>query len=181
ELNSTIDAHVASGAAVTASSAAQIEATDDGTIRVLTGGAAAGTGFGAGAAALSKNDITDVTEAYVADATVSAPTIEITAANSQSIQALSLGGAGAEDAALGGSVSLNNISSRADAHAEAGSHLTAATSLLVQATDSPTIDAIAGAGSGAGDFSVAASVGTNTIRDTVTAYIDSSAASAPTI
>ncbi|HEY1378701.1 MAG TPA: hypothetical protein VGF55_18020, partial [Gemmataceae bacterium] len=182
-LGNQLDARVSGGADLTATTLARVRAKDDGTITAITGEAAITTGFGSIGGAVSKNVIGDTLTAEVTGplTAVSGPAVEVTAADGQTITTLSLGGAGANTAALGGSVSLNTIGSRVDAHAAAGASLTAGTTLLVQATDAPAIHALAGAGSGAGSFSVAGSFGTNTVADMVTASVQGATASAPGI
>jgi hypothetical protein len=180
DLSNDIDAHISGGATVSGNVLLRVQALDGGTITAITGEAAVTSGFLSIGGALSKNLIGDTVQAYVQSATANAPTIDVTTSNDQTITSISLGGSGAETASLGGSVSLNTITNRVDAHAATGSSLSAGL-LLVQATDSPVIHAIAGAGAGAGAFSVAGSVGTNTVADTVTASIQSSGVSAPSI
>ncbi len=126
ETATTVDAHISGGATV-GLPAVQIEvrASDDATIIAISGGAAGSTTAAVGAA-FSKNLIGDTVTASVdgAGTTVTAPSVEIVADLEAQIIAIAVGGAGAETFALGGSLTLNEITSSITAAVTTGADVT---------------------------------------------------------
>ena len=128
------------------------------------------------AAALATNTIGDTAGAYFdASNVASAGNVSLNAADSSGkIFSITVGGAGAQQFALGGAVSLNQINNTNDAHISGGSQLKAAGSVTLTSNDSPTIEALAGGLAGSGSAAIGASLATNNIDDTTQSYIDGS-------
>ena len=184
EIANTIDAHVSDGSTITATAgAARVVASDDTLILAVSGAGAGSSGFGAVGAAFSMNDIAGNISASVAGSTIDASTIEIDARTNADIAAISIGGAGAENFALGGSVSLNEIANTVAAHVSDGSTLIAtAGTARVSASDDTLIVAISGAGAGTSGFAaIGAASSRNDIGGTTTAFVDASTVTAGTV
>src|SRR5208337_3392669 len=189
------EAYIAGGSHVTAPGEIDVAGTDMSVIAVLAGNVGFSGGVAA-AAAVATNDVANTVKGYIdastvkstgaavnVSATTAAPTGLPTGLNAQ-IDALAIGGAGAGTAALAGSASLNWIVDSIDAHISGGSTVSG-TSVSVTASDSSTINAIAGAIAGAGSVGVGASIAYNYIgsdpnntnssnTNDVQAHIDSS-------
>src|SRR5207247_941752 len=101
KIANTLDTHVAAGANVLAAGTVRVTATDDATIDSLAGGVAVAGGAAIGAA-LATNDIDDTVQAYIdaSAVTSSAGSVELLAASTAAIEALTVGGAGADTFAL---------------------------------------------------------------------------------
>ncbi len=181
-ITNTVDAHIASGlvgtvvtpSTVTASGKLSVLATDTASIATLAGniGASLGGSF-AGAAAVAVNDIQDTDTATIDDSTASSggdmevkatfgkPT-DLPAGLDVQIAAMAVSGAGAGTGAFAGSLSLNWIDNTVEARVSnvaAPQYIDSGGKLSVLASDSSTIDSLAGAvaiaGIGASGSSVA--------------------------
>jgi hypothetical protein len=115
---------------VMATPSVHVTGSDDSRIFAVSGEVAVASDSVAIGAALSQNLIDSNVQAYVDSGSVSAPTIEIRADNTPAIDAFSLSGSGADRFALGGSVSLNDISITVDAHLSSGATVTSIGSVL---------------------------------------------------
>ena len=165
------DAYISDGSQVDASGAVSLTSSDAPVIEALAGGLA-GSGTAAISAAFATNDIDDNTESYINGSSVTALTLALTAASTASIESLTVAGASSGTFALGGAVGLNSIGDVTAVYITNGSILDVTGFLTLTATDDPTITAGAGALDAAGTAAISAGVATNTIGDTVTAYID---------
>jgi len=172
-VRNTLDAHVSGGAAVDSPGAVSVTATDTPKIQTLAGGLAGAAGAAIGAA-LATNDIASTITAYVDGATVTSTgsTVTVSAASTSSLEALTVGGAGAAGFAAGAAVSLNSISNTVDAHVNGGSSVSAPGAVSVTATDAPTIQSLAGGVAGAAGAAIGAAIATNDIGSRITAYVD---------
>ena len=172
----TIHAHISDGANVSTPGPIDVTATDTPTINSLAGGVA-GAALVALGAALATNHLSATVRAYVDDARAasSASAITVSATSTSTIETLTVGGAAAGTVALAGSVSLNNIANTVDTRSVSNNaNLLAFGSVNVAASDTPTIEALAPAVAVAGAVACGASVATNDIASTITAYIDHS-------
>jgi len=84
---------------------------------------------------------------------------------------LGVGGAGAGGFALGGSVTLNEISNTVVASVTGNTNMTAGTAINILAADLSDIDNLAGGVAGAGGAAIGAAVATNDIDNSVSAYV----------
>ena len=168
-------------AVVTATTAARVRASDDATIGAVTGGGAGAKGFGAIGAAVSTNQIGDTTRGQVDGAIVAAPTIEVKATTNTDIDAISLGGAGANTLALGGSVSLNQIGNTVSAGILGGTGHVTGDTVTVDAVDDVLIVALSGSGAGAKTAAAGAAGSYNQIGGTTNASIEGAAVQAGTV
>ena len=83
-----------------------------------------------------------------------------------------LSGAGAGTVAIGGSVSINSISTTIDSFIAGGALVTADEDVNVVATDSSEIKTITGAANGAGTVAIGAAISTNNIDSTINSRIE---------
>ncbi len=168
-ITNTVDAHIAASgglgmggtpSSVTASGPLSVLATDTASIATLAGniGASLG-GSGAGAAAVAVNDIADTDTATIEDSTASsggAITVNATFAKPTElppgldvqIAAMSVSGAGASSGAFAGSLSLNWVDNTVEAEVSniaSPQFILAGGTLSVLASDSSTIESLAGA------------------------------------
>ena len=141
-----------------------VSATDTSTIDALAGSIAGGAN--AAGAAVGTNDISNTigvgSEATNIDV---AGAITMSGTSTATINALTVGGAGADSFALGGSVSLNDIVVSIDAHL-ANASTVKGSSLSLTGTNTSTINAFAGGFAGAGGSAVGAAVSTNVVANT---------------
>ncbi len=172
-LGMVIDADVVGGSVLGAGADVTVDATGDGTIMTLSGGVAIATsqvGFGA---AVSDNNSTESVTAEVSDSRIVAVgSVDVEAVSDPAIDAIALGFAYAPTVAAAGSVALNTIDDTVTASVDdkggANSVIIAGGGINVSATDSPNIEVLTGGvGLTKGEVSVAGSVSTNNINDTV--------------
>jgi hypothetical protein len=151
-------------------------ATDNSTIKAISGGAAIATSGVSVGAGIASNIVANTTVARIENSTIDATGAVVADATSTSlIESITVGGAGANTFALGGSVSLNDIQNTIDAHISTGSEVDATGTVRVEATDSTTIRGIAGGVAIAtGAAAVGGAFATNEIVNTVTGYIGDS-------
>ncbi|HET9216574.1 MAG TPA: VCBS repeat-containing protein, partial [Terriglobia bacterium] len=180
EIGNTVDAHISSESIVTATGVVNVKAHDD-TLIVAVAGNGAGSGGGAVGAALATNDIFGSITAYVEDSKATAPTINVHATTDADITAVTVAGTGAGGFALGGSISLNEISNALDAHISADAEILATAAVQLRAHDESNIGAFAGSGAGAGGAAIGAALTTNDIASTVLAYIDGASVDAASV
>ena len=109
----------------------------------------------------------------------SAGSVGLNAADSNGeIFSITAGGAGSQTFALGGAVSLNQITDANDAHISGGASIDAAGAVTLASSDSPTIEALAGGLAGSGTAAIGAALATNNIDDTTRSYIDGASVAA---
>ena len=182
-VRNTIDAHVANildptpddadVLGVHAAGEISIKATDDSTINGITGGIA-GSKQNAIGAALTTSDIADHTTAYIAASTAAANSLELEAQSNATVRSLAVGGSGAGDFALGGSLAVNIVANTLDAHVSGGSQIGASGDIAISAIDNTSILAGAGGFAGAGSTAIGAALASNDTANTTTSYIDGS-------
>ena len=185
----TVDANIGNGSVIRASDVSV--STSDGTgdvtledtkIRSLAGALALGGRASLGAA-VAINDIASTYSAHIDDADVKATpgSVELSSLSGGTIESLTFGVAGAGNFALGGSVSINEITNTIDAHVAAGARVEAGTGIALIATDTSAIDSIAGGIGLSGSVAVAAAVSTNEVGNIVNASAGSASDTAPTV
>jgi len=123
-------------------------------------------------AALATSTISDTASAYL-DATdvTSANGVSLDAESRGEVFSITIGGAGAQNYAVGAAVSLNQINDTNDAHLSGGSEIGTTGAVSLTTADDPTIEALAGGLAGAGTAAVGAAFATNDIDDTTRSYI----------
>lgn len=163
----------------------KLNATQSGQIDSLAGSASAGAKAGiAGAVAINwmSNDATAKIEAIVLDADLDEATdlnkhIDIDASITSDIDAVAGSAGVAATGTVAGSVAINTIEAEALAHVN-GATLDADGNVTVDATNTTTLDADAGAASLAGQVALGASVVVNDVQGKVQALLDNSSISA---
>ncbi|MBD2449690.1 hypothetical protein H6G76_21470 [Nostoc sp. FACHB-152] len=150
-------------------------ALDTSTIKSLSG-AVAVSGNTAIGAAVSTNNINNQVVTYISSSQVTATSnnILLKADLKAKISNATLGGAGGQSFALGGSVSVNNINTVTDAHISDNATVNAAQAVEVLANDNSDIESLAGQVAIGGTAGVGAAVSTNNINNNVSADISSS-------
>jgi Ca2+-binding RTX toxin-like protein/acetolactate synthase small subunit len=174
-ISGSTQTYVSNLATLQANGKISIIAKNSGTIEALAGGVAVSNQAAIGAA-VSTNNISSRTISYIDKSTVTSTANEIAliAQNTATISALTVGGAGSGQFALGGSVSTNLIGTTVDAHITQGSTITAAQNISLTATDLSTIKAYGGALAGAGTAAVAGALAVNELANQVKAYASAS-------
>lgn len=182
DIGNTTSARVDGGSVLAAPGSISLSASDVSAIESLAG-SVAGSGKVSAGAALAWNDIGNVVRASVRGASVesTAGRVDLSASSSGTIKSASAAGAGAGNAALAGAASINMIDNTVEAfgarnagNTTAGT-LRASTGVGLAASDTSTINSLAGAVSGAGTASAGASFAKNDIGDGaggVAAYLD---------
>lgn len=177
KIDNVTDAHVSTGAVVTVGGSVLVAASDDSTIEVVSNATTLIDdglfGMVAVGLAMVTNDIDNTVEAYVAGGTVTAQggEVRVTAAATTDLTAVAVGIAQTQDRAAGGSVVLNDVGNTVSARVTGGAVVTAATDVVVSATDTGTILAITGGAAIANDLAVGAAFSTNAIHGTVRAFV----------
>ena len=157
-----------SGAITASTGAVTLSATDSASIDSLAG-AVSGAGVAAFGAAVATNTISGNISAQ-SSGNITAASLALNSSATGAIQSASVAGGGSGTVSANGSVTLNNISRNVLAQITGGtSSLSGAVSLT--ATDSASIDSLAGTLSAAGTVAVGASVATNQINGSVLANI----------
>lgn len=184
KINNTVKAEITgttSQSVVTASNGdVNLTATDASSIKSLAG-AISGAGAGAVGVSWARNEIANTVRADISNAVVTSYDVDLDAETTLTIEALAVGGAGAGGAAAAGSVSLNTLANTIDAHVSNNSHVSVTNQISVTAADNVTIQSLAGGVAGAGTAAIGAAQATNTINDTVEAYLDGSTLNAVSI
>jgi hypothetical protein len=177
-INNPVLASVRNKSQVTVDRNITLETTDNSTIQAL-GGGVAGSGQAAFGAAVVKNlignDAARGIQASIDNATVTSNqgAIAIKAQSSAKIETIGVGGSGAGNFALGGSVVLNDIALPVAAFISNQAKVTALQDISVTATQNSNISVISGGLAGAGNSAVGAAVATNTIKSNgIQAYIN---------
>ena len=149
------------------------KASETGSILAIAGDAAVSTGSVAVGIGLSVNTIGDTTQATLAYSTLTVPTAIFSAVNSSTIKAVAAGGSiSTSSVAVGGANTDNIITNSTTANA---SNISGSTSgLTVAATDSSTIQSLAGQLAVGSEVAVGGAVSANSIDNTVTATLGGS-------
>lgn len=179
QIMGTLDAHVSGGSVVNGTTQVSVHTQDDTNITAVAGEAALATSSSSHSigAAVSTNTITRTETAGVdgANTTVTGNTIEVQATNDAVINAITVGGQGADGSAFGGSVSVNNIGGTLDVYLTGGAHATAVQSLTLLADDKTQINAVAGLAAvttGSGSAAFGAALSTNNITRAVSVRVE---------
>jgi len=160
----------------------QVGATNTSSIYCIAGAVGAGKQAGIGVA-IAFNYIAPVISAYITDSrlivgdstnpTTDSTPLTVSASNTATIDAASAGGAGAEKVAVAGALSVNIILNTTQAYiAGAATNITSTGDVVIETTDSPSINSFTGNVAGAGKVAVGASIAYNLIDQTILAYID---------
>ena len=187
-------------ATVTAMGNVSVIATEDASIEALTIGGAVGVGSSVGASGVgvgaagagSGNTISDDTEAYISDnsvVTTTSGSISVLDSDSSTIMAnagglgigVGVGGNLGVGVSLGVAAAVNTVKNTVKAYIDS-SQVASAAALTVSAHESDNIEAltiggavaVAKGNSGAGAVAAAGSDSTNSIADTISAYISNS-------
>ncbi|MCM2265025.1 MAG: leukotoxin LktA family filamentous adhesin, partial [Desulfuromonadales bacterium] len=152
-----------------------VAAKDDADIYTVAGNLAATGGTATFGGSYAENTISSTVSAKAADNAKLAASgkVALDASALAKISSIAAGGTGAGTLAIGGSVTLNTITSTAETRI-INSDVDATGLVSLTAGNSSGIDSLAGTVSGAGSFSVGAALATNTIGNTVAAVIDAS-------
>ncbi|MHC4507326.1 MAG: FG-GAP-like repeat-containing protein, partial [Planctomycetota bacterium] len=173
EIRMRLDASVSLGAQVRASDGLSITASDDSAIHALSGALGLSAGEAAIGVSAATNDIGNDVAAFVDGGTVHPSTDEVIllARTASLIRIGTLGGAGGERGALGGSISLNKTRNTVVARMSNGADVMAAGRIRLTAADDSVIEGVAGA-VGVGEGGFGAAISTNDIGNTIVGLID---------
>ena len=202
----TVEARVTGGAVLTATGGiVHVYASDDTDIEADGGGAGIvydDNGTNAGAAigfSVAINEVTNAVRSTVDASTIDASVVEIKAASTASIHALTIAGGGTYSGSGGGSgfdfvgagaVSVNTVKITVEALVQNGATVTATTSVLVEANDDTWVRADGGAAalflsdssqSGGLTIELGVGVATNSIENQIHACADDATLTAPTV
>ncbi|MDE0936730.1 MAG: hypothetical protein OSA89_12505 [Mariniblastus sp.] len=176
-INSNTDAHITS-TSLTAGSDVSVTASNQDTIKALTGGVA-GASTAAVGAAVSVNKIDSNLRACIVDSVVTVGgDVEVSTSNQSEISSLAVGGAYAGTFALGGAVSINQIDVNSRACIMDDSVVTAGGDITVSSFDDSFIKALAPGIGISGTAAVGIAVVDNDINRTVQSTISNSSATA---
>ncbi|MDH3275857.1 MAG: hypothetical protein OEM99_15100, partial [Gammaproteobacteria bacterium] len=153
-----------------------MKAQDTSTIESLAGNI--GSSAVAVGASVATNTIGNTIRAYIDNSIIDAGVtgVDLDATSNATIKSIAVSGALAMGFSGNASVSVNEIDNTVDAHISGGSSVTSlAGPVSLTATDTATIESLAGNVSvGAAGAAFGAAVATNTIGNTIQAYIDNS-------
>lgn len=182
-IDNTVEAYAARSiddtraGALKAGTGVGLAASDTSTIKSLAG-AVSGAGTASAGASVAKNDIGDGAKGVAAyldgtgsGATATAGGVSLSANSNSTIESIAAAGAGAGTFALGGSITLNDIDTVAEARIGNGAQATATGAINLTATDSSTIRSIAGSVAASGSGAFGAAVATNEIGNVIRATI----------
>ena len=160
-----------------------VSATQTATIKNLSAGIS-GAGTAAIGGAVSLNTIRNTTDAHISDisgntrSVTAQKNVNVSSADTSTIQSISGQAAGAGTVAAGGAVAQNNISNTLKGYISFATVSSAADSVAVSAVSSGTIDTISAAGSAGGEVGVAGSVSINLLSNNVQSYLSHAAVTA---
>src|SRR5208283_3502552 len=183
-LTNTIAAEVTEGSEIFTGGDIDLYSEDDEISVALGGGVAGSSGSGAVGAAIGVNLVFNTDTAEVDDSTLSSsststsassPAVDIGAESEDVVVSVTLGGAGANNFALGGSVSANVVMSTIGAEVLGGSTVTAPGDIAIDATDSTTVVVVAGGFAGASGTAVGLAASSTYVQNDTEALIDASA------
>ncbi len=149
----------------------QVSSDDTSNINIISGGVSGASAVSIGASILY-NVIKNTLLSYLNNTNISTDGNMIVRAKSdKAIQAVSVGGAGAGDASLAGSVVINTIKNHTSSYIS-GTQANVKGTLSLKAIDDSTISNYGGTGSGAGTVGIGGTVIVNNIQNSILAYID---------
>lgn len=178
-IGNTVEASMADSIC-TVTGAGQVSFTgrDDSNIFSITGAMGGAKNVGIGAA-VAYNEISNKAYTFIDGSTLNnAAALSLTTESGGFIKTLSLGAAGAQDVALGGSVSVNTINNQASSYIKS-STVSAINNISISSTGSAGIGSVAGGFAGAGKAAVGAAMAINNIGTAadphqIKAYIEGS-------
>ncbi|MEL6814833.1 MAG: hypothetical protein AAFP03_08460, partial [Cyanobacteria bacterium J06598_3] len=180
-IDTLTEATIGNNAEVTAETSVNVRAVDDSEIQSFAGGFAGAGAVAVGAAAatnLVNNDIKARIDA--AKITAKSEQVDVEATLTANIKNVTVGGAGAGNTAVGGSVSVNRIGTLTEAGIGANAQVMAQTNVNVSAKDDAKIQVGAGGFAGAGANAVGAAVATNFVDNQSKATLDDAIVTAKT-
>ncbi|MDZ7965043.1 MAG: DUF4347 domain-containing protein [Nostoc sp. DedSLP03] len=174
-INTITDAHISNYATVNAANLINVLASDNSTIKAIAGQVSVGGTAGVGAS-VSTNYVKNQAQAYISGSQVTSTNngVTVQATLAPNIANITAGGAGAGTAAVGGSVTVNNINTATTAYISNHATVQAQQNVQVLATNNATIQSLAGQISGAGTAAIGAAVAVNNSSSTTQAYISDS-------
>ncbi|TFH17573.1 MAG: hypothetical protein E4H02_02555, partial [Lentisphaerales bacterium] len=177
-LTNDIDAHV-TNSTITAGGAVEIAAEDREVSVALAGGMAVSTSQGAGGAAIGVNVIVNNVTAVIDPSTVTSTgsTAEVRALANGVLVSVTLGGAGGDKFALGGSLSTCVVINTVEAKVLDGSTLSASGDVYIHASDNTTVVMVAGGFAGSSKAAVGVAVTAVYVGNTIGATVDDSTVS----
>ena len=151
--------------------ALNVMAADDSSILVVAGGLGLGKKAGIGAS-LAINQVSNTTEASATSSTIttSGGDMRIISKSDATVTSITVGGGGAQTFALGGSVSLADVSNTTLAFVNGGT-LTTDRTIGVAAYDDASFKLLAGGISGAGKAAIGAAAATTITDNRVEAFV----------
>lgn len=157
---------------IRADGAITVAAIDTSEIQSITGNVAATTGQAGFGGSVSWNEIGNTVGAAITGAPVSGlATLSLQAVSAATIQAIAVGGAGAANVGIAGTFTYNDIANVTTSRVEDGAVVLTAGSVTLSATDTSTIESLAGAVAGSGRVSAGAALAWNDIGNTLGAYV----------
>ncbi|MBD2214422.1 DUF4347 domain-containing protein [Nostoc linckia FACHB-104] len=174
-IDTATKAYVANNSQLNAAQLISIKANDDSEISSIAGQVAVGGTAGIGAS-VSTNYISNAVNAYITGSQVTSMNngLTIQADISPTVENITAGGAGAGTFAVGGSVTVNHISTQVLAYIGNNSTIQTQQNINILATNNATIRSLAGQISGAGTAAIGAAVAINNSSGLTSAYIANS-------
>ncbi|RUT07776.1 hypothetical protein DSM106972_020360 [Dulcicalothrix desertica PCC 7102] len=169
-ITSTTSANTRGVSTLQAAGAVTLVASDDSTIKSLAGQLSVGGAAGVGAG-VATNDIANTIIAELGGTAVTAGSVALSATSNGYVGSIAVGASSGGAFALGGAITLNKIANVIRAGTSGGSSITTTGSVSLQASDTPTIESLAGQVSDAGGASVGLSLAKNEISSQVIAEI----------
>jgi len=179
-IGESIESKIDSGAVAQADNTLSLKAEDKTTILSAAGSVQEASVLAVGGA-LSNNMISNTVVAEISGAQASAPIISILAKSDGSIEAVSVGGAAGKFIAADGGYASNTIGGTITASIDAGTTVTAGSSLDLEAHEDASITLLAGNGAGSIFAAFGLASASDTINPTVQAQISASQVSAGSI
>jgi hypothetical protein len=160
---------------VQAGGAVSLTATDSEVCVAVSGGVAVSTSQAAVGAAIGLNLVFNSVSTLVSGSDItSGSTIDMSSTASETLVSVTLGGAGGEKFALGGSISGSIVVDSISSQVAAGSTLTAAGDISLAASDATSVVMVAGGFAGSAKGAVGAALSTVSAGSTMLANIDGS-------
>ncbi|MEH2109077.1 DUF4347 domain-containing protein [Nostoc sp.] len=174
-INTITDAHISNYATVKTANLINVLASDNSTIKAIAGQVSVGGTAGVGAS-VSTNYVKNQAQAYISGSQVTSTNngVTVQATLAPNIANITAGGAGAGTAAVGGSLTVNNINTATTAYISNHATVQAQQNVQVLATNNATIQSLAGQISGAGTAAIGAAVAVNNSSSATQAYISDS-------
>ena len=168
----TTVAEVIDSSALTASGAITVQANDTNTLISISAAGAGAKNLAIGAG-VGVNLTDNTTRATVDNSNVrsTGSTVSVVGLTDNDIIAVAVGGAGAQNVAIGGSIVVNQIDNSTTSEVKGNADIQANGAAAVTANDNSSIIVVAGAGAGAKDAGIGAAVATAEIDNTITATV----------